>query len=161
MTDAGLRPGVRLALDWGDARIGVAACDSAGILAYPVETVAGGSQALARLTALVAEYEPIEVVIGLPRSLRGGEGPAAKKIRRNAASLARRISPIRVRFVDERFTTVEAARTLTEQGRTARQQRRVIDQVAAVTILEQALETERSTGQPPGMPLELRPAGEE
>lgn len=145
-----LRHGVRLALDWGDARIGVAACDPAGTLAYPVETVAGNRNSLDRLVALVAEYEPFEVVIGLPRSLSGREGPAAQKIRQHAVALGERLSGVQVRLLDERLTTVTAARTLSQRGRTAKQQRAVIDQVAAVTILEQALESERRTGRPPG-----------
>lgn len=153
MTAAGLRPGVRLALDWGDARIGVAACDAGGVLAYPVETIPADRSALDRLAALVAEHEPVEVILGLPRSLHGGEGPAAKKIRRHAVSLARRIAPIQVRLIDERLTTVTAARTLSGRGRKTRDQRSVIDQVAAVTILEHALDTERRTGLAPGEPL--------
>ena len=72
---AAFRRGVRLALDWGEARIGVAACDPAGTLAYPVEHRAGGPGDDAALVALVAEYAPIEMVVGLPRSLSGGEGP--------------------------------------------------------------------------------------
>lgn len=150
MTAAGLRPGVRLALDWGEARIGVAACDAGGVLAYPVETVPADKVAIDRLAALVAEYEPLEVIIGLPRSLHGGEGPAAKRIRRHAVALARRIVPVRVRFIDERLTTVTAARTLSDRGRKARDQRSVIDQVAAATILEHALDSERRTGLAPG-----------
>lgn len=145
-----LRPGVRLGVDWGEARIGVAACDAGGVLAYPVRTVAAGERALAELSALVAEYQPVEVVVGLPRSLRGGEGPAAARIREHAQSLASEISPVRVTLLDERLTTVSASRTLTQQGRRQHRQRSVIDQVAAVTILEHALSTERSTGRPPG-----------
>lgn len=148
-----LRPGVRLGLDWGEARIGVAACDAQGVLAYPVETVSANRAALDRLAMLVSEYEPLEVVIGLPRSLSGDEGPAARRIRRHAASLARRITPVQVRLLDERLTTVTAARTLSERGRKSHQQRSVIDQVAAVTILEHALATERRTGSAPGEPL--------
>lgn len=77
-----LRRGRRLAVDVGDARIGVASCDPDGILATPVETVPGRDVPAAhrRLAALVEEYEPIEVVVGLPRSLKGGEGPAAVKV---------------------------------------------------------------------------------
>ncbi|NNG19093.1 Holliday junction resolvase RuvX [Naumannella sp. ID2617S] len=145
-----MRRGVRLALDWGDARIGVAACDPAGTLAYPVETVPGNRHSLDRIVALVGEYEPFEVVVGLPRSLSGGEGPAAIRIRGHAAALAERLGEVQVRLLDERLTTVSAARTLAQRGRSARQQRAVIDQVAAVTILEQALEAERRTGLPPG-----------
>lgn len=152
-----VRPGVRLGLDWGQARIGVAACDPRGVLAYPVETVRAGAQAYARLVELVGEYEPIEVVIGLPRSLTGGEGPAATRIREHAQRFAEGISPIQVRLLDERFTTVSAERTLRQLGKKAKQQRSVIDQVAAVTILNQALESERSSGEPPGQALSVDP----
>lgn len=150
MTEPRLRPGVRLAVDWGDARIGVAACDAQGVLAYPLETVPAGKQAEGRLAALIAEHAPIELIVGLPRSLSGGEGPAANKIRRHARSLEKRIRPVPVRLLDERLTTVSAARVLSESGRRAHQQRSVIDQVAAATILEHALDTERRTGSPPG-----------
>ncbi|WP_432557785.1 Holliday junction resolvase RuvX [Granulicoccus sp. GXG6511] len=147
---AGFRPGVRLAVDWGDARIGVAACDAAGLLAYPLETVPAGKAAEGRIAELVREHGPLELILGLPRSLSGGEGPSANKIRRHAKSLEKRIRPVQVRLLDERLTTVTAARALSASGRTARQQRSVIDMVAAVTILEHALEAERSTGSPPG-----------
>ncbi len=98
-----MRRGVRLAIDWGDARIGVAACDRDGVLAYPLDTVPAGATELARLAELVAEHEPIEVLVGLPRSLSGGEGPAAVKARERAARLAaaaRRSGPIGGRAAD-------------------------------------------------------------
>lgn len=106
------RRGRRLAVDVGDARIGVASCDPDGLLATPVETVPGRDVPAAhrRLVQLVEEYEPIEVVVGLPRSLSGGEGPAAVKVRAFAEEVARRIAPVPVRLVDERMTTVTAAR---------------------------------------------------
>ena len=92
-----MRRGRRLAIDVGDARIGVASCDPDGILATPVETVPGRDvpAAHARLAALVEEYEPIEVVVGLPRSLKGGEGPAAVKVRGFARELAAGHAPFR------------------------------------------------------------------
>ena len=144
-----MRLGVRLALDWGKARIGVAACDAQGLLAYPVATVAVDRQTDARLLALFAEYQPIEVVVGLPRTLAGHEGQAATDVRAAITALADRVS-VPVRLVDERMTTVSASRQLTSAGRRIRQQRAVIDQAAAVAILEQALESERHTGRPPG-----------
>lgn len=149
----GFRPGVRLGIDWGDARIGVAACDPRGVLAYPVEAVKADQDAEGRLAELVAEYEPFEILVGLPRSLDGTEGPAARKIRKHARSLAKRIRGVRVRFLDERLTTVSATRALNERGRSTREQRAVIDQVAAVTILEHGLDIERRTGSAPGEPL--------
>ena len=143
------RRGVRLALDWGDARIGVAACDPDGVLAYPLDTVAAGPDELTRLVAIVAEQEPLEVVVGLPRSLSGADGPAAVKVRARAEALAARL-PVPVRLVDERLTTVTASRRLREGGKNAKQQRSVIDAAAAAAILEQAIALERSGGGPPG-----------
>ncbi len=145
----GFRRGVRLALDWGDARIGVAACDRDGVLAYPVTTVSGGADEITALRAVVAEHQPIEVIVGFPRSLGGGEGPAAAKARIRAGRLARAIG-VPVRLVDERLTTVTAAQRLRAGGKRAREQRAVIDAAAAVAILEQALAVELSRGNPPG-----------
>ena len=146
---AEFRRGVRLALDWGDARIGVAACDRDGVLAYPLDTVQAGPAELDRLVAIVAEQEPLEVVVGLPRSLSGADGPAAVKVRARAEALAARLD-VPVRLVDERLTTVTASRRLREGGRKAKQQRSVIDAAAAAAILEQAVALERSRGHPPG-----------
>ncbi|WP_069622559.1 Holliday junction resolvase RuvX, partial [Streptomyces niveus] len=103
-----------------------------------------------RLVQLVEEYEPIEVVIGLPRSLSGGEGPAAVKVRAFAGEVARRIAPVPVRLVDERMTTVSAGQGLRASGVKSKKGRSVIDQVAAVIILQNALESERASGAPPG-----------
>ncbi len=143
------RRGVRLALDWGKARIGVAACDPDGTLAYPVETVPTQASGR-RLPQLLAEYEPIEVIVGLPRTLAGDEGPAAVHVRAQAASLIAAHPAIGWRFADERLTTVDAGRRLHAAGKDARRQRAIIDQAAAVAILEQALAVERATGRPPG-----------
>ena len=145
----GLRPGVRLALDWGDVRIGVAACDRDGVLAYPLATVAAGPTELTEIGRLVAEHEPIELLVGFPRSLSGGEGPAAVKARERAGRLAATVG-VPVRLVDERLTTVTAAQRLRASGKRAKQQRALIDAAAAVAILEQALAVEGSRGSPPG-----------
>ncbi|NUK90321.1 Holliday junction resolvase RuvX [Streptomyces lunaelactis] len=147
-----MRRGRRLAFDVGDARIGVASCDPDGVLATPVETVPGRDVPAAhrRLGQLVEEYEPIEVIVGLPRSLSGGEGPAAGKIRGLAQELARGIAPIPVRLVDERMTTVTASQGLRASGVKSKKGRSVIDQAAAVVILQNALESERASGVAPG-----------
>ncbi|MBC2879758.1 MULTISPECIES: Holliday junction resolvase RuvX [Streptomyces] len=152
-----VRRGRRIAVDVGDARIGVASCDPDGILATPVETVPGRDipQAHKRLAAIVAEYEPVEVVVGLPRSLKGGEGPAAAKVRTFAKEMARRVAPVPVRLVDERMTTVTAAQGLRASGVNTKKGRSVVDQAAAVIILQNALETERTSGRPPGEPVEV------
>ena len=152
----GMRRGRRLAIDVGDARIGVASCDPDGILATPVETVPGRDVPAAqrRLKQLVEEYEPIEVVVGLPRSLKGGEGPAAVKVRAFAQELARAIAPVGVRLLDERMTTVTASQGLRASGVKSKKGRSVIDQAAAVIILQQALESERASGKAPGEGVE-------
>ena len=150
-----MRIGVRLGIDPGDARIGVARSDPSGFLATPVETVARGAGDVARIAAILAEEEAVEVVVGLPRSLSGREGPAAAKVREFAASLARRVAPVPVRLCDERLTTVTAEGLLRERGRKGSKRRAVVDQAAAVVILQQALDTERSTGVPPGEVVEV------
>ncbi|RKE18032.1 putative Holliday junction resolvase [Streptomyces sp. TLI_171] len=144
------RRGRRIAVDVGDARIGVAVCDPDGLIATPVETVPAGGRSQARLKAIVEEYEAIEVVVGLPRSLNGKEGPAAAKVRDYAGRLAGLLYPVGVRLVDERMTTVTAAAGLRASGRSAKKGRSVIDQAAAVVILQSALETERVSGRAPG-----------
>ncbi|RKN44701.1 Holliday junction resolvase RuvX [Streptomyces hoynatensis] len=152
-----MRHGRRLAVDVGEARIGVASSDPDGLLATPVETVPGRDAAAAqrRLSELVAEYEPVEVVVGLPRSLNGGEGPAAARVRAFAQETARRIAPVPVRLVDERLSTVGAARAMRASGVSAKKGRARIDQAAAVVILQTALDSERSSGRPPGQCVEV------
>ena len=150
-----MRSGVRLGVDPGDARIGVARSDPSGFLATPVETVRTGKGDLRRLAQLVREVEAVEVVVGLPRSLNGSEGPAADKARGLAARLARRVHPVPVRLCDERLTTVSAESILREQGRHGAKRRAVVDQAAAVLILQTALDTERLRGEPPGEIVEV------
>ncbi len=148
------RHGVRIGVDVGDVRIGVARCDAAGLIATPVETVPRGAGDLARLVQLVEDEEAIEVVVGLPRSLSGREGPAADKATAFAVALHDALREgghaVPVRLFDERLTTVSAERVLRERGKTGAARRAVIDQAAAVVILQHAIDTERSTGRPPG-----------
>lgn len=150
MPATALPAGVRLGIDPGDARIGVAASDPSAFLATPVETVARARGDLDRLAALVDEHDAVLVYVGLPRSLSGGEGPAAGRVRTFAAELAARVAPVPVRLYDERLSTVSAEAMLRERGRKGRKRRAVVDQAAAVVILQAALETERSTGRLPG-----------
>ena len=151
------RPGVRLGVDVGGVRVGVARCDADGMIATPVETVhrrRGGRADLHRLADLAAELDAVEIVVGLPRSLSGGLGPAAAKVITYAESLhgtlLGRGNAVPVRLVDERLTTVSAERVLREQGRHRARRRAVVDQAAAVVILQHAIDAERSTGRPPG-----------
>ena len=149
-----LRPGVRLGIDVGDVRVGVARTDPRALLATPVETVRRGETDVARILDLVVELDAVEIIVGLPWSLSGRLGPAAAKATEYAETLlaAMRERQLRasVRLVDERLTTVSAERLLREQGRRGRKQRAVVDQAAAVVILQHAIESERSTGRPPG-----------
>lgn len=155
--------GVRLGIDPGDARIGVAASDPSGFLASPVETVARGEGDLARITELASEHATVVVYVGLPRSLSGGEGPAAARVRVFATELARALAPTPVRLVDERLSTVTAEAALRQtsgRGRASgRKRRAVVDQAAAVVILQNALDSERSRGMLPGELVAAEPEG--
>src|SRR4051794_41657390 len=105
--------GVRIGVDVGTVRVGVAASDPGGVLASPVVTLqrdSRGGRDLDELAALVAEREAVEVVVGLPRSLSGREGSAVAMAREYADALAARVAPVPVRLVDERLTTVVAQR---------------------------------------------------
>ena len=134
--------GRRLAVDVGSVRIGVAACDPDGMLATPVETVprVGDGRDLARIADLVIEYDAVEVIVGLPTTLRGDHGPAATAATAFAEALGRRVGDVPVTLHDERMTTALASRSLRAGGRSSRQQRAIIDQAAAVEILQSWLD---------------------
>ncbi len=145
-----MRPGVRLGVDVGSVRVGLARTDPSALVVTPVETVRRGQDDLARIAEVVAETGAVEVVVGLPRTLRGEEGPAAVAARQYATAIAQRVAPVPVRLVDERLSTVSAHRSLREAGVRGRRHRPVIDQVAAVVILQSALDAERASGREPG-----------
>lgn len=159
----GLPRGVRLGVDVGDVRVGVARSDLDGLIATPVETVAR-DRAAARVLAEVEETSARVVMVGLPRSLSGQEGAAAGKARTFCAELLAMLSrtghDTEVRLLDERLTTVSAHRALHDSGRRGRKHRQVVDQVAAVMILQQALDVERSTGARAGELVVGDPAGD-
>ncbi|HET6816059.1 MAG TPA: Holliday junction resolvase RuvX [Mycobacteriales bacterium] len=149
----GMRPGVRVAVDVGTVRVGVAASDATGTLASPVRVLRRDARAdrdIAELAAVVQDRDAIEVVVGLPRSLRNAEGRAAVAARDYAAKVAAAVAPVPVRLVDERLTTVEAARGLRAAGRDSKSARGVVDAAAAVVLLQSALDTERRTDAPAG-----------
>lgn len=147
----GFARGVRLGVDVGQVRVGVAVCDPDGLLATPLVTVARDRKAAAgalptdigELAQLVDEYHCVEVVVGLPVTLAGDEGPAAAQAREYARRLAAAITPVPVRFADERMSTAVATRRLAERGVRGRRQRAVVDQAAAVEILQSWLNTQR------------------
>ncbi|HWL96493.1 MAG TPA: Holliday junction resolvase RuvX [Nocardioidaceae bacterium] len=150
-----MRSGVRVAIDVGEARIGVAVCDPDGLLAVPLETVRRGPGDLDRVGEIVSFQNAVEVVVGLPTSLSGHEGPAAAKVRQFATEIGQAVAPVPVRLVDERMTTVTAERVLRDRGKKGAKRRAVVDQAAAVVILQHALDSERATGSAPGETLGL------
>ncbi len=144
-----MRPGVRLGVDVGTARIGVARSDPHGMLATPVETVPRGDGDVARILEIARDVDAIELLVGLPLALSGRETASTGDARGFAERLAAAAS-VPVRLVDERLSTVSANSALRASGRTARNSRSVVDQVAAVIILQHALDFERSAQNPPG-----------
>ena len=150
-----MREGVRLAVDVGSVRVGVARSDPGGVLASPLTVVRAGPAELDKLATLVSGADAIEVIVGLPTSLSGREGIAAAAARSFAAELAGRLAPIPVRLVDERFTTTQAHDALRRGGKDSRARRGMVDAAAAAVLLQAALDAERATGNPPGQLVTL------
>jgi putative holliday junction resolvase len=147
--------GVKVGVDVGTVRIGVARSDPHGLLATPVETVPRSRDGadLARVLAIAAELEAVEIVVGLPLALSGSRTASTE----DAEGFARRLADAAatpVRMVDERLSTVSAQSALHSSGRTVKNSRSVVDQVAATIILQHALDAERSSGRAPGAVLE-------
>ena len=143
--------GRRLGVDVGKVRVGVALSDPDGILASPLVTVPRDMGAaadsvpadIAELVRLVSEHEAVQVVVGLPVRLDGSEGAAAIDIRAYAERLARAVGHVPVVLADERMSTVVASRRLAERGVRGKRQRAVVDQAAAVEILQSWLNAQR------------------
>ncbi|NUS72692.1 MAG: Holliday junction resolvase RuvX [Corynebacteriales bacterium] len=138
--------GVRLGIDVGEVRIGVALSDPDGILASPLTTVKrqrSGAD-LDELVRIVRDHQVVEVIVGMPKSLSGTKGRAALAAEKYAGRLAARIAPVPLSFADERLTTVVATRVLREAGVRGKRQRAVVDQVAAVEILQSWLQERRN-----------------
>jgi putative holliday junction resolvase len=152
-----MRRGIRIGVDVGRARVGVARSDPDGLLAVPVETVARDDDSIARLVAIGREYEAREFLVGLPIGLHGGDTASTQDARAFAAALAAS-ADAPVRLVDERLSTVSAHSALRQSGRSQRQSRTIVDQVAAVVLLQQALDVERQSGNPAGSAV---PPGQE
>lgn len=151
--------GPKLGIDIGTVRIGVAGCGRDELVVLPLTTIrrdrrggsgsVGGSD-IQQIVALAREREVVEIVVGLPQHLGGTEGKSAKIARRFAQQLARALPEVHVCLLDERLTSVTAQMRLAEAGKNTREQRGIVDQVAAQIILETALETERRMGLPAG-----------
>lgn len=147
----GFRRGVRVGVDVGKARVGVSRCDPDGMLATPVETVVRDEHSVSRVLAIAEELSAIEIVVGLPLNLRGEDTPSTADSRKFAAALA--AGEVSVRLIDERLTTVTAHSQLRSSGRKQRDTRGIVDQVAAVVLLQQAIDTEKRSGALPGIPV--------
>lgn len=136
-------PGRRLGVDVGAVRVGIALSDPAPMLATPLETLRrdeeGGSD-LAKIADLVSEHDVVEIVIGLPKTLAGRHGSAAEIAQAYGEALVEKVAPVPVRFHDERLTTVTASRKLSKRGVRGKKQRAVVDQAAAVEILQAYLD---------------------
>lgn len=152
-----MRRGVRFGVDFGQSRIGLAKSDPDGILATPFTTLHvdsaaadGLEQAVATVLAACEDAEPLEFVIGLPVSLTGQDTPSTA-IAREFALVLSRVTSARVALLDERLSTVSAAKKLRQNGLSAKDQKRTIDQAAATEILQFALESERASGNAPGV----------
>jgi putative Holliday junction resolvase len=134
-----VRKGIRLALDYGDKRVGVAKSDTDGILTFPVATLKNSKEVFFEISNLISETNCIEIYIGFP------------KVISFAHNLFSNTGFSDIRFIDERLTTTSAASALRESGLNARQQKGVIDQQAAVEILEIALDFEKRNNKVPGV----------
>lgn len=129
-----------LGLDPGSVRVGVSVSDSNRSMAFPRPALPAGEHLVEAVCALVDEEEATLVVVGLPRSLDGSEGPSARAARELAAGLRAHLS-IEVELFDERLTTVQAARALKAAGQSEREARAAIDSAAATVLLEAWMET--------------------
>ncbi|MCL1800632.1 MAG: Holliday junction resolvase RuvX [Promicromonosporaceae bacterium] len=143
--------GARLGVDVGKVRIGIAASDPDGLLAMPVATVERSAGTDAAEIARIAEERGVVVgYLGLPKQLSGADGAATVDARQFARELAEALPDVPLRFIDERLTTVTASANLLAAGRNTRKQRSVIDQQAAVIILQSALDQEKRAGERAG-----------
>ena len=130
-----------LALDHGEARIGVAATDPVGIMAHPVETIqVKTTDVIERIAELVQQRQIKQIVLGLPLNMSGTEGPAAIKVRKFGKVIRQRFPEMPLHFCDETMTTMAAAEKLHQAGKNAKKQKGIIDQAAAVEILNTWLE---------------------
>lgn len=143
-----MRKGVRFSIDYGDSRIGLAASDPDGILASPLKTILNNQSAFDEILAELPN-DCLEIYVGLPLNMVGDETIATSKAIDFASELSTRVA-IPIRFIDERLTTALANTQLRQIGKSQKQARGIVDQMAAVAILEYALNMERANELPPG-----------
>jgi putative holliday junction resolvase len=153
-TAAGESPqGVKLGIDVGTVRVGVAICDRDSILATPYKTLDRNPKKnsdIRVIANLVQELDAVQVIVGLPRTMKGEEHASARMATEYAvllaAELAARSVAVPVNLVDERLSSVTAHRNLHEAGMSSRNHRKVVDQVAAAGILQHALDMQKARG---------------
>lgn len=150
-----MRRGVRLGVDVGTVRIGVARSDPDGMMAMPVATVRRGDGDIPSIAVHIAELAAIEIIVGLPLALSGRETASTADARTFAERLAQALPAVPVRLVDERLSTVSAHQALRTSDRGTRGSRPVVDQIAAVIILQHALDAERTSGSPAGAVVDV------
>lgn len=143
-----MRKGTRIGVDVGSVRVGVSRSDPDGMMAVPVVTLSR-EEALSGLVEVAHEWDPIEIVVGLPLSLSGSDTASTTDARDFAYELAGHVS-CPVRMIDERLSTVQAAQSLRQAGRSSKTSRHIVDQAAAVILLQHTLDAERLQGVPPG-----------
>ena len=138
-----MKRGRRIAFDYGDVRIGVAVSDPDSILSSPLTTLKATDKNLNQLISVIfSEIEPVAIYVGRPALLSGEDGAASEKASKFAAELAA-ITTVPIEMIDERMSTISAARNLRDAGRSAKDSKESIDMVAAVAILEFAIEIEK------------------
>lgn len=160
MSSSAAPAGTKLGVDVGLARVGLAGSDPGGILATPIRTLKRDAKKNSDIRVLVreaAERSAVQIFVGLPRTMKGGESASTQMAREYADMLAQALADaglaVSVNLIDERLTTVSAHRTLHSAGMSSREHRKVVDQVAAVEILQQALDMQRALGRDVGSPV--------
>lgn len=147
-----MRTGIRFGIDVGTARVGVAKSDLHGMLASPVETLDRSSDWQQVLKTLITDLAPIEIYVGYPLNLKGAHTQSTTDALAAAREIAL-LTDVPVRMVDERLTTTTAHQQLRASGKKQHQTRSVVDQVAAVMLVQHALDFESQTGNVPGTPI--------
>jgi putative Holliday junction resolvase len=138
-----MQRGRRIAFDYGDVRIGVAVSDPDSILSSPLTTLKATDKSLDKqISDILADIEPVTIYVGRPALLSGNDGAATEKANTFVA-LLRTISEVPIEMIDERMSTISAARNLRDAGRNAKDSKNSIDMAAAVAILDFAIEIEK------------------
>ena len=132
-----------LGLDYGERRIGVAVSDELEIAAHPLETIERDGSERRRIAELVEERGADLIVVGLPLRMEGGEGIASRKVRSFVKDLKKEVSEVDVELMDERLSTAQAHRALSDMGAGMRRRREDVDRMAAQIILQRYLERRR------------------